>query len=288
MPSIQHEIFVELFRSRPALARELLLACAGIEIGGSTAELAPTDLSQLAPAQFLVDCVTVFRDGDTHQAAVIVEVQLSPAPDKRFTWPVYVATLRAKLRCPVFLLVLALDPAVARWARQPIALGHPDFALSPIAICVGDAPRIADPAAAVAAPELAILSLFGHPEDDVITAALAAIRSLPEDHKTLYLDVVFRMLPDSARGLVEAQMLNFKYEYQSDFARKYFSEGKQEGLQLAVLSLAREKLGELAPQDEASIRAVHDIGVLTDLVAALGRAPDAAAARALLDQLPRS
>ena len=35
----------------------------------------------------------------------------------------YVSTLRAKLACAAVLLVVAPDPAVAAWARQPIDLG---------------------------------------------------------------------------------------------------------------------------------------------------------------------
>lgn len=49
------------------------------------------------------------------------------ACDKRLTWPVYVTTLRAKLDCSAVLLVVAPDPEVAAWARQPIELGHPGF-----------------------------------------------------------------------------------------------------------------------------------------------------------------
>jgi YD repeat-containing protein len=45
--------------------------------------------------------------------------QLSTHADKRFSWPVYVTTLRARLRCPVFLLVVATDKNVAGWAAEP-------------------------------------------------------------------------------------------------------------------------------------------------------------------------
>ncbi|MEZ4379707.1 MAG: hypothetical protein R3A79_00045 [Nannocystaceae bacterium] len=38
-------------------------------------------------------------------------------PRKRFSWPLYVAGPRARLGCPVVLVVLTLDHEVARWCR---------------------------------------------------------------------------------------------------------------------------------------------------------------------------
>lgn len=115
VPSFLHEILVELFRKRPALAHELLAACAGIELGDVSAELASIDLSQVVPTEYRTDAITVLRGGQREAlAAVIAEVQLQTDPDKLLTWPLYVAAARASLRCPVTLLVLAPDAAVAR------------------------------------------------------------------------------------------------------------------------------------------------------------------------------
>lgn len=299
VPSFQHELFVELFRNRPELVRELLRACVGIELAGTATELGPSDLSQLAPAQYLADCVAIVRDGPRATAAAVVEIQLSTDSDKRFSWPVYVASLRAQLHCPVFLLVLAPDDHVARWAREDIALGHPGFQLAPIVIACADVPRITDPTVALAAPELAVLSVLGHPELDVAHAALTAIAQLPAPRQELYFDVVLGTLPDPVKEAIEARML--KYEYQSDFARKYFAQGLEQGrtqgmergaeqgtengLQLAAIGLARLRLGPLDAADEARIRGVHGVAPLLELVAALGRASDEAGARAVLDGL---
>jgi len=54
---------------------------------------------------------------------IVVEVQLAPDKDKRFVWPVYATNLRARLKCPVCLLVITDDDRVARWAAKPIELG---------------------------------------------------------------------------------------------------------------------------------------------------------------------
>lgn len=54
---------------------------------------------------------------------IIVEAQLSADERKRFVWPVYAVNLRARLRCPVCLLVVTADDSTARWAALPIDLG---------------------------------------------------------------------------------------------------------------------------------------------------------------------
>ena len=78
------------------------------------------------------------------------------------------------------------------------------------------------------------------------------------------------------------------YEYQSDFARKYYGQGRQEGreegLRTAVVALARAKLKELSADDITAIEAVSDQRVLTELITSLGQAGSAREARAALDR----
>lgn len=77
------------------------------------------------------------------------------------------------------------------------------------------------------------------------------------------------------------------YVYQSDFARKYVAQGREEGvsegLALAVLELARDKL-ELSPEEQDAIQAIREQSVLTELAVALGRTHDALQARAVLER----
>ena len=146
MPSVPHEILVEFFRNCGELAPELLRLCARIDLSYNRFELTSIDLSQVVSTEYRADSVVELRDhNNAIVAAVIVEVQLGIDPDKRASWPVYVTALRAKLTCPVILLVLTRDRAVARWARRPIELGHPGFRLEPVVIDFEDLPRITDP-----------------------------------------------------------------------------------------------------------------------------------------------
>jgi hypothetical protein len=92
-----------------------------------------------------------------------------------------------------------------------------------------------------------------------------------------------------ARQILEAQMEGYKYR--SDYARKYFAQGREEGLEqglvdglrAAVLVLAADKLGTLPEDIEARIRGLADHAILTALSRELGRACDAAEARAVID-----
>src|SRR5690606_9357345 len=79
------------------------------------------------------DAVACFADAAGRDVfAAVVEVQRSPDERKRFSWPVYHSTVRARLECDTVLMVLCFDRATAAWARAPILTGHPEYVLSPL------------------------------------------------------------------------------------------------------------------------------------------------------------
>lgn len=288
MPSFDHEILVDLFRENGKLAAELLRTCAGIAIDHERVERGSIDLSQVAPTEYRADNVAILHGRDGRPVTgVIVEVQRRRDRDKLLTWPVYVSALRAQLACPAVLLVVAPKPAVAAWARRPIDMGHPGFQLTPLVIGLEDVPRVLDRTAASQLPELAMLSVMAHPELEIAQVAIDAIAQLPEDRIRLYLDVILKALPAKLRRTLEARMQ--RYEYQSDFARRYYGQGLEEGrqegrerLRAAVITLARSKLKTVPADDLARIAATTDLRVLTELVTALGQARTASGARTAL------
>jgi hypothetical protein len=299
MLSLDHEILVELFRDNAALAAELLRACAGIAVDHARVQRGSIDLSQVAPARYHADAVAVLHDDhDRPVTGVIVEVQRHIDRDKLLSWPVYLTTLRAQLACATVLLVIAPAPDVAAWARRTIELGHPGFQLTPIVIGFDDVSRIRDHSAASHLPELAMLSVLAHPELEIAEAAIGAIAPLPADRAQLYLDVIMNALPPEVRRVLEARMIK-GYEYRSDFARRYYGQGRdrgrqeglqvgrQAGLQAAVVALARCRLDELPEDVVAAIEALSEPRDLTELVTALGQAHNAAEARATLDRVLR-
>jgi hypothetical protein len=290
VPTQLHEVLVEMFHARPELARELLAACAGIELAEGPCETASIDLSQAVPSEYRADAVTVIRGaGGEPRVAVVIEIQLAVDRAKAWSWPVYVCALRARLRCPVVLFVLTRDP-VAAWARQPIETGHPSFALAPIVVGLSEVPRITEPAVAAQAPELAVLSVFGHPEVSVAYAAsvgLAGLPDLSDEARQLYLDLILTALPRHARGVLEAMMLK-GYEYQSDFARRYVASGKEEALddmRREALRIARERLGTLTLQQQDAISELRDVRTVAELIAGVAAAKDTRELDVLLARL---
>jgi flagellar biosynthesis/type III secretory pathway protein FliH len=101
-----------------------------------------------------------------------------------------------------------------------------------------------------------------------------------------------KALPVQSRQVLEEQMIK-GYQYQSDFARKYYGqgleeghqEGRQEGLRDAVIALAHAKLGKLSDDDVAAIEAVSDLRVLTELITSLGQTNSVRKARAALARI---
>lgn len=159
VPTHLHETLIELFRARPALAAELLGGVLGVEAPlHEQARADPADLPDLLPTEYRADAVVVLTHDEEPVMAVVVEVQLRRDGDKRWSWPVYVTTLRARLRCPVELLVICPDAGIAGWCVTPIRLGASGSQVTPLVLGPELVPLVTDPEQAAQAPELTVLS----------------------------------------------------------------------------------------------------------------------------------
>ena len=232
MPSLAHEVLVDLFKNRPSLGAELLSEALGVALPSYTeARLVSMDLTQVQPAEYRADVVVLLLDGDVPVSVLINEVQLGIDPRKRFTWPEYAMGSRAVHSCPVSLLIIAPDPEVAAWCAEAIETGIPGFVLRPPVLGRKAVPIVTDPAEAARRPELAVLSALAHGESDmgaaVAAAVLPAIRELDEERARFYGDLVLNSLNDAARRALEARMKG--YEYQSEFAMRCVAQGRTEG-----------------------------------------------------------
>ena len=260
MPSLLHEGIVRLFQDGPDLAVTLLRDVLRVELPEySEVRIESADLGDIEPAARHADLVVLLVD-DRPVLGIVIEVQLGVDEDKRFAWPAYATNLRARLRCDVELLVFTPDRAVARWAVRPIPIGQGFFK----ALVVGPdgLPVVHDQDAAIANPALAVLCAMGHGRDEQdvavpgAAAALEALRVAPGfegQRGLLYSDLVWVALDGAARIALEALMQSGRYEYQSEFAQRYFSEGKAEGKAEVVLKQLRLKFGELSPDVRARV-----------------------------------
>jgi hypothetical protein len=230
MPSQLHDVLVQLFRNRPLLAPELLRDALNVELPQFTeVRIDSADLTDVQPAEYRADLVVLLLDGRP-VLGIVIEVQLSQENRKRFVWPAYAATLRARWECPICLLVVTVDEAIARWAAKPIEMGN-GSRFVPLVLRPSGVPEVTDEAEARSDPELAVLSAMAHGKDvdvekslQIALAARSAASGLDEDRSRLYFDLVLTQLSEAARRALQAMDLR-KYEYQSDFARRYIALG---------------------------------------------------------------
>src|SRR5690606_14175850 len=133
-------------RNDPAVAAVLLEESLGVKVPEHrSSRTASGDCTDLSPKEYRGDAVACFADAAGRDVfAAVVEVQRSPDERKRFSWPVYHSTVRARLECDTVLMVLCFDRATAAWARAPILTGHPEYVLSPLVVGPDEFPVITD------------------------------------------------------------------------------------------------------------------------------------------------
>lgn len=119
MPKLTHEAIVQLVRNAPGLVRDLLAP--DRRPTSTSIHITQTEFVDLHHAEYRADDVLLYGD-DTRapERSHIVEVQLQIDPDKPDRWQILVAGLRVRYRCPVDLVVIAVDRRVAAWASRTI------------------------------------------------------------------------------------------------------------------------------------------------------------------------
>jgi hypothetical protein len=258
MPSQLHESHLLLFRNQPTLAVELIRGALHVDVPPyKEARVVSADITDMQPAEYRADMVVQLID-EASVFGIVLEVQLSVDERKRFVWPAYVANLRARLECPVCLLVVTADDAVARWAARSVDMGglhrFTPYVLSPSGI-----PEITNEQDARANPELAVLSAMAHGRDKdyersarVATAAQSATAGLDADRSKLYFDLIISSLSEAARHALK-NMDAHSYEYQSDFARHYVAQGRAEGRVALVSRQLSVRFGPLSGEAQCKI-----------------------------------
>ncbi len=278
MPRLSHEALVQLVRNAPELVLTLLGHTAR-DRDARPVHVTAAEFTDLNFAEHRADVVLTIGGSPTApDEAFVVEVQGEADPRKRISWPLYVAGARTRLACPVTLVVLALDPAVARWCARPIDLGRGRCVLHPWVLGPADIPVITDLELARAAPELAVLSVAAHADDPgaehIALAALAAAHTLDNNRAVLYPDFVIALLGAVARAALEKLMATTHYEFQSDFARGYFAEGKSVGKAETLLKLLQLR-GFIVPEaEQGRVLACRDLDRLDAWVARVLTARD--------------
>ncbi|WP_024800867.1 hypothetical protein [Nocardia sp. BMG51109] len=288
MPSTPHEVVIDMFSERPQLVAPLLSAL-GCELPEYEAvERRSERAAVVAPTEYYADAVLAFRRRRETVLAVVLEVQLRRDPDKLWSWPVYTASLRARMRCPVLLLIICPDASTASWAAQPLDFGYgnPPTTLTPLVLAPSAVPVVTDPRVAIELPELAVLSAVAHPRHpdhiEIWRAVAAGLRDLGADPALRYHDFILTMLPRAVRPAWEAFMSTGlrDYNFTSDFARRYIAEGEAKGEAQSVLTVLDARGIDVPDEVRDTITSCEDLELLQKW---LRRALEVSRADELLD-----
>jgi len=265
VPSQLHETILDLFKAQPRLAPKLLREGLGFQVSSERVSVCSSDFGEARPAEYRADHVLLV-EWEAGALGIIVEVQLSRDERKRYSWPYYAASLRARQSCPVIVLVVCPRRGVARWANEPIDLGGGNE-FRPAVLGPANAPVVRDPNTARADPELAVLSALIHGNSkefevalEVATVAIGAAAELDRERSTYYYDIIWSGLGPKVQEALRVAKAN--YQYQSEFARKYVEEGRQEGhvagTRRTLEKQLRLKFGALSPETEARLAAATE------------------------------
>jgi hypothetical protein len=275
MPSLEHNGFVDMFRENPALAPHFLATLFHLDIPPyATVEVVESALDQLIPVEFRADLVLELRDASRAIVlAIVLEVQREKDPDKKFSWLVYVAVVRARKRCPTIVLVVAPDADVAAWAMEPIDSGLGRGSFSPLVLGPAIVPRVTDEALANEEPELAILSAVAHGNGpnglDVIQAFSRALDRLDRELAAAYFQIVYTALREPMRIALEAMVMERQAETKATFPpfmQKLIDrgelEGELKGARGVLLRLVAQAGIALSDDDRARVQACTELATL--------------------------
>jgi hypothetical protein len=233
MPKVSHESLVQLVRNAPAMIPDLLWP-ERQDRTTTPIQVTAAELVDLNLAEYRADVVLALGVDPQHpRELVIVEAQTEVSPRKRRSWPQYITGLHARFAYDVALVVVALDPAVARWAAEPIDLGRACCVVTPLVLGRALIPAITDIEQARQTPELAVLSVAAHagePDiEPIVRAAWAATAGLDMDRDRLYPDFIIALLGRAARAILEKIMPTSGNPYQSEIFRELWDKGHADG-----------------------------------------------------------
>lgn len=267
MASWDHEGIVELFRSDPRLAAELLRGPLGIELPAfAEARIESGALTQLNPAELRADLVVSLSDGARPVLAIIIEAQREEDAEKLFSWPAYVASLRHRLRTQVCLLVVTQSERIANWAARPIRLG-PGMSLQPFVLRPSVVPVIDEVDEARQAPELAVLSAMVHGGGSVETAvrvalaAATAAHELGRDRFLLYFGLIRTALGEAARKAFQMDPQGVRFFDESQ--KQSFDRGRAADRAAAVLDVLEARALAISDAQRERILGTKDLDTLT-------------------------
>jgi hypothetical protein len=268
MPSIEHAVLADLFRSRPALV-PLLLRLVGVRVPEAANAAVVESTFPVAVPDFQVDLVIDLSERSPGRTVVLVEVQLAVDEDKPHRWLLYQAAAQDRHRCDAVVLVVTSDPHVAEWARRPRSAG-PHGTYAPVVLGPAEIPTQCTGEQVVRAPELAVLVALAHggrgePNDARLVTAAEALRRIGADHAEMYADLLCVRLGEAMQRALEGVM-GINGEPLSEYFRKHYrrglAEGEAKGLAEALSGILHARGLIMTHEERRLIEACQDTGRL--------------------------
>lgn len=241
MPTLEHNGLVDMFRGNPRLAPHLVKELLHLPVPPyESVAVVESTLDQLLPSEFRADLVLEMRDAAGELVlSIVLEVQRADDAAKKFSWPVYLAVVRSRTRCPAIVLVVAPDARVASWAGEVIDLGLSLSIVRPLVVGPGVLPEVTDPEVAIREPDLALLSAMAHGNGPngfaVLIAAFKAVDRLDKERSAVYSWIILNVLRRSVQEAVGKWIMENRVtatipeEDLPSFMREMLVRGRTEG-----------------------------------------------------------
>jgi hypothetical protein len=235
MPSINHDGPIEVIRNNPSVTADLVRLLTPVLIPEQDrvrVDLGSADASNVVPDEFRADMVTIIRDRATGDPLllVVIEPQGRKDKEKRFSWPAYLANLRAAHQCDyAILIVICWDEAEAEKCREAIPMGHPGFILVPVVIGPRDGLNLTgvNPWLTILAGSMNGIDLSAEPGRRAVLDAIRDTHSNTPVTRALSA-IILGVAPDDAtRSALEGLMVT--KEYKTDFWDRMEARAEAEG-----------------------------------------------------------
>jgi len=242
MPSVPHEMLVELLAKSPHLLPPLL----GDRLDAAARLHAIPDLrspdlrirtSQSTASQLPVLSadlgLELYRPSSVHPCdpclALTVEAQLTLDEDKPYSWIPYLGAQYHRTHAPAYLLVVTNDPRIAAGAAGPFRAGH--LTLTPWVLGPADVPAIITLEDARKSIDMTLFSGIVHGREPVAVPIGRVLRQVldeaPDDIGLCYWEAFTASL--TARNRKELDMLLRDFVPRSDWSKEIYARGLAEG-----------------------------------------------------------
>ncbi len=180
--------------------------------------------------ELAADACIRLRHADGSAWIVVLEIQLKIDDSKRWTWPVYESEAARRGQAPATVLVLTLDERVEAWAKDAESIRPSGSRFVPLVVGPRLLAQIGQLQVGPEHPALALVTSLARPTDpEAAVRALNALEGLTARGE-LYFDLLTVTLAGAARAALENLMMQ-RFKPQGDFAKKYWQEGLEQGLE---------------------------------------------------------